>query len=182
MKDKKVGLAAVIIIIILVFALIYVLPKYQIKTEIHNVVGTFDAKDPASFDNVQQIIDMGESAIPTLLEMLKSDMLYDRWAAVTALYAIGLEADSETQQQIAKAVKELLDDSNPTIRVLAADTILAFGDKDGAQVLINHLDSKEIMAFMDPPTAVNEFCYNALKVRSGKDYGYDVAAWEAEFA
>jgi len=147
--------------------------KISVQENIQSIVNSFDANNPDSFNSVEEIVDMGEPAIPDLLEMLKSDDLYNRWAAVYSLVRIGHSTDREKQKEISSNLKKIFNDSNPTVRTLAAGGSVSLGKPDGIPILIESLKSDDVMVFNDPPELLRHYSIKTLRTYTQQNFGYD---------
>lgn len=154
-------------------------PKKPMRMEdkIASIIASFDSENPQSFSAIEEIVEIGEPAIPILLDMLDDGNLYERWASVYALGRIGFYADKKKQEEILPHLKKAFGDPNPTIKTLAAGTATAFGDPSGIPILIESLESDEVELFSEPPELLRAYSMTVLRHYTQQDFGYDVKKW-----
>lgn len=109
-------------------------------------------------ENLLWLSQTGEQTISTLLDGLQHDHPKVRSSAAWVLGRIG---DRRTIPQLQMAVN----DSDPTVRLECARTLVLLGDLEHAPVLIEGLDSER--------KEVRYLCHEALKSSTGHDFGYD---------
>jgi hypothetical protein len=129
--------------------------------DIDQVLGTINAFDGVNIStlDLEAIVTAGREAIPLLVNLLRQDDRTKRWAALLALSAIGHERNAAGF--VLPHLKSALGDSDISIRVTAAELVLSFGDRTGIPVLIDAVDSDEILQPAEPPTSV---CTQAIRV------------------
>jgi len=149
------------------------LESASIKT-VSNIVDSFDEEDPDSYDNVENIVDLGESAVPEVLVLLDSEDLTERWAAVYALSRVSHDADDAKKKDILVALRKAFDDDDPTIRQTAAGTAVGLGETDGFPILIDYLRSDYSRLLSAPPRSMSSYSIRVLRYYAGKDFGYDL--------
>ena len=137
-----------------------------------DIIGSFD-EDPRSYQKAQEIVDLGEPAVPKLLDMLDDDDTDRRWASSYALSQIAFKSSDKTKADIRTAMKDSFHDPDPFVRVTTAGVAVALGDKDGIPVLIAHLDIDAPLANIEPQDKVSSYCIRVLRAFTGQDFGYD---------
>jgi hypothetical protein len=148
------------------------------KEKILSIIKTFDEKTPTSFFAAEEIIKMGEKAVPALLDLTTDPDLKIRWACVYSLGRLGHQVDEKAKESIISALNEMAKtDQNTGLRGGAAAAIVSLGEIRGIPVLIESLDSQEAIPFMEPPQLLREFSLDVLKFYTQKDFGYDLASW-----
>lgn len=186
--SKKLLLISLIILLIISFLVIFGFKLYKEKPEIRqlieekekilSIVKTFDEKTPTSFFAAEEIIEMGEKVVPTLLDLTTDPDLKIRWASVYSLARLGHQVDEKTRESIISALKKVAEtDQNNVLKGEAAAAIVSLGEITGIPVLIESLESPEILLFMEPPQLLREFSLDVLKFYTQKDFGYDLASW-----
>lgn len=132
----------------------------------------FDGTYPHLFD---------ASNIPLTLSQLKAvaaeGNLTERWAAVSALAALGRNSEEERKKVIVGYLKEVFDDPDASVRVTAAQHVISFGDPSGIPVLIRALSSSEAKFPAEPPTGIKDYSTLLLEDYTGLDFGFDEEAW-----
>ena len=108
--------------------------------------------------NLLWLSQTGETTITALLEGLKSDNPKMRSSCV---WVLGRIHDRRTIPYLQPLTK----DSNETVRLEAARSLVALGDFQQAPMLIEGLD--------DPRKEVRYLCHEALKAAAGRDFGFD---------
>jgi len=141
------------------------------KKRIRSLIANFNSHNPRSFYSVSEIAEIGEKTLPYLQEMIKSNSLEERWAAVISLSTL-LRKNPQLENTILPLLKQILKDKNATLKMLAAAQLLSFGEKNGIPVLISSLKSKEITIFSDPPLPVAMRANQFLRHYTGQEFGY----------
>ena len=115
-------------------------------------------------DNLMWLAQSGEQAIPYLVTALKHD---EPKVRANASWVLGRIRDRRVIPDLQLAAG----DSNPTVRLEIARTLVSLGDVKFAPALIEGLDSER--------PAVRYNCHQALKESTGRDFGYDHLAENA---
>ena len=108
--------------------------------------------------NLMWLAQTGESTIPALLQGLKSENAKVRSSCA---WTLGRIRDRRTIPHLQALAK----DSNETVRLEIARTLISMGDMQQAPQLIEGLDSDK--------KEVRYLCHEALKGATGRDFGYD---------
>lgn len=108
--------------------------------------------------NLLWLAQTGEQTIPSLLEGLRSDNSKVRSSSA---WVLGRLRDHRTIPNLQAAMK----DSDPTVRLEVARTLVLLGDLVWSPNLIEGLDSDK--------KEVRYMCHEALKSATGHDFGYD---------
>ncbi|MBZ9572477.1 HEAT repeat domain-containing protein [Patescibacteria group bacterium] len=177
-KSNK--LMRLIIILIIVGGIIwwwaYKRPKEAIKSQINSVIAGFDFNNPQSFYSVSEISEIGKEAIPILQEMINSDSISERWAAIISLPGI-LRDNEDLKDTIIPSLKQRIDDEDDTLKMLVGAQLVSFGEKEGIPVLISCLGSEEITHFGAPPELVKE--RSLLYLQNYTDFdGKTIQEWQ----
>jgi HEAT repeat protein len=98
----------------------------------------------------------------------------DRDLRLAAVYALGLSLEGGDADRLAP----FLESGSEAERVLAATALLSTGDGRAVPVLIEALESEELLPFANP-TRVGEQARFALSSFTGESFGLDPAAWRA---
>ncbi len=109
-------------------------------------------------ENLLWLSQVGETAIPALLDGLQSDEAKVRSSSA---WVLGRIHDRRTIPYL----QPLTTDGNETVRLEAARTLVLMGDLQPAPQLIEGLDSEK--------KEVRYLCHEALKASTGRDFGYD---------
>lgn len=108
--------------------------------------------------NLERLADIGEPAVPYLLDALESD---NRLARASACWVLGVMGD---RRNIAP-VRDMLDDRDDVVRYQAAASLVELGDSTGFPVLVNGLGAPDIQTRYK--------CFEALRDATGQDFGYE---------
>ncbi|MBK8097979.1 MAG: HEAT repeat domain-containing protein [Planctomycetes bacterium] len=114
--------------------------------------------------NLQWLSQAGEQAIPSLLSGLQHDNAKVRSSSAWVLGRI-------RDRRVIPEMRASLQDGNETVRLEVARTLLVLGDLATAPTLIEGLDSQR--------KEVRYLCHEALKSVTGRDFGYDHLAEDA---
>ncbi|PIZ56892.1 hypothetical protein COY23_02265 [bacterium (Candidatus Torokbacteria) CG_4_10_14_0_2_um_filter_35_8] len=175
-KKNKAIIAIVFVILIIgfgIFAWWKAKEKPKTPDEVFDsVLASFNSKDPKSFENVYQISDIGEQALPRLTSMIESNSIYERWVAIVCLSTL-LRNNQDLKDQIIPELEKALDDKNDYLKMLSAAELCSFGEIKGLPVLITSLKSDEISIFSDPPSPVSLRANMHLEQYTGKDFDYE---------
>jgi len=126
-----------------------------VKDKIFSIIAGFDFTRPQTFSAVSEINELGVESVPILQELIKSNSLSDRWAAIILLPGFA-DHNPELRPTIIASLQETADDQNDTLRMLTGAQLLFLGEKQGIPVLISCLDSTEATHFGEPPELVKE--------------------------
>ena len=126
--------------------------------QIRAVVSGFDGASIPTLD-LEAIVKAGSGAVPVLADLLGQGDRATRWAALLGLAALGHERNAAGA--VLPHLKSALSDSDISVRVTAAELLASFGDPAGLPVLIDAVDSDEILRPAEPPTSV---CTQAVRV------------------
>lgn len=108
--------------------------------------------------NLLWLAQTGETTIPAVLQGLKSENAKVRSSCA---WVLGRMRDRRTIPQLQALAK----DSNETVRLEVARTLVVLGDLKPAPTLIEGLDSDK--------KEVRFLCHEALKGATGRDFGFD---------
>ncbi len=108
--------------------------------------------------NLERLADIGEPAVPYLLEALGAD---DRLSRASACWVLGVMGDRRN----ITAVREMLNDPEAPVRYQAASSLVELGDNAGFPVLVHGL--------ADPDIQTRYKCFEALRDATGQDFGYE---------
>lgn len=109
-------------------------------------------------DNLMWLAQTGEQAIPFLLEGLNAQSPKVR---SNSAWVLGRIRD----RRVIGDLQQHVNDSNQSVRLEVARSLVLMGDMKQAPALIEGLDSDRV--------AVRFNCHQALKEASGRDFGYD---------
>jgi hypothetical protein len=110
------------------------------------------------YNNLVWLSQSGEQCIPAMLNGLTSDEAKVRSSCA---WVLGRLRDRRTIPNLQKA----MNDTEPGVRLEVARTLVAMGDLQWAQTLIEGLDSDK--------KEVRYMCHETLKTATGHDFGYD---------
>ncbi|HEX55133.1 MAG: hypothetical protein DRO95_00795 [Candidatus Altiarchaeales archaeon] len=144
------------------------------KEKILSIINGFDRNNDSTFDRVEEIVEIGEPAVPYLIELLYSNDTYHKWAALYALSRIGHEVDRKKQEEIISHVKNLFDDKNPTIRQTAAGIAVGLGEKEGIPILIEYLKSDDTRLLSKPRRSLSSYSISVLRYYTRQNFGYSI--------
>jgi len=126
--------------------------------QVQAVLDDFDGANVSSLD-LEAIVAEGPDVIPFLAGILGQGDRSTRWAALLALAALGHHHNSAGV--VLPHLKTALSDPDTSVRVTAAELVASLGDKAGLPVLIDAVDSDEILRPAEPPTPV---CTQVIRV------------------
>jgi len=92
-------LSIILLIIILVGKIFMVVKnKKEVKVEekvmtFEEIFESFDPDEPESFNNAENLVELGPENIGKLLEKLQEDDIYTKWACLYALSRLGFDQD-----------------------------------------------------------------------------------------
>lgn len=139
------------------------------------VVQAVEAFDPSDLDaglaRLNQAALRGEAgSVLAIAPALEAGDPASRWAAV---YVAALLAETSED---AAALEVALVDSEPSLRVVAAASLIGLGQKEAIPVLIESLDSRDELPYSDPPEPVSGLARLALEAYTGQSFD-DSAGW-----
>lgn len=140
---------------------------------VFSIVQGFDQKNASTFDRIEEAVDLGKEAVPPSLQLLESEDLYDRWAAVYILSRVTSDLQEEQKADVLSKLRDAFDDPDPTIRTIAAGTAVGNGDKTGIPTLIESLGNDEPMLLSEPRKALSKYSFEVLSYYCGETFGYD---------
>jgi len=108
--------------------------------------------------NLMWMVQTGEQTTPAMLEALRHENPKVRCSAA---WVLGRMRDHRTIPNLQSATR----DSDPTVRLEVARTLVLLGDLAWSPTLIEGLDSDK--------KEVRYMCHEALRTATGHDFGYD---------
>lgn len=144
------------------------------KENVDAIFKAFDGLNIYTLD-LEKMVELGVEAIPYLAKKLDSADQSDRWAAVMSLSAIGRHLG--VKEKVLPDLLRALEDDDITVRVMAAELVVAFGEKDGIPVLIAALDSNEKLRPSEPPTPVTSKSLEVLKLYTTQTF-FERQEWQ----
>lgn len=128
----------------------------SIEVSVTTIVEQIDPSKPDSLYAPEELVTLGRPAVPALLDLLNSPDITSRWAAV---YALSRLAQAEDIPALARG----LEDPNLSNRAGVAATLLWLGDERGIPILLEALNSDELIAFSHPPELVADYARYVLE-------------------
>lgn len=119
-------------------------------------IAEIELSNPRTLAAANDLLDLGPSAVPALINLLDSPDDLNRWAGI---YALNLLAQPEDIPKIAK----FLDEPNLSIRARVAATLLMLGDDRGIPVLEEALLSDQVMVFSHPLMLLSDYARLVLE-------------------
>ena len=110
------------------------------------------------YTNLVWLVQTGGQTIPAMLTGLESD---DAKVRSSCAWVLGRLRDRRTIPNLQKC----MNDSEPSVRLEVARTLVSMGDLQWSQTLIEGLDSDK--------KEVRYMCHETLKTATGHDFGYD---------
>lgn len=147
------------------------LTKSEVEEEIETIMSSFDEENPESFNSVEQLVDLGQDAIPKLLEKAEDDDLHTQWASLYALSRLGYDSDTNTKAGIITVVKGKFENESASIKVMAAGIAVVLGEKSGIPVLIESLSEKDMLLLTEPPELICQYSYSTLQAYTKQSFG-----------
>ncbi len=147
--------------------------KAKPTKDVGALVDDFSVDDYTTHDNLLEIVDQGEAAIPALKKELKSEEPGRRWLATQGISWIGFELSQDKRDELIPTLKESFDDSDPRIRQISAGAAAGLGDKSGLPILIEYLDNEEATYYIDPPEPMYHYSIVVLRHYTSQNFGYD---------
>ena len=141
--------------------------------KIADALSSLKGGDPHSLaDVLATLTEKGEESLDALMEALRRPDPLSRWAAAAALGELESAAASE-------ALAKALEDSNVSVRIRAAQSLLKLNDARGVPVLIEALKSDEVM-IGHPPELALDYANQVLESVTGESVGFRGDADPAE--
>lgn len=147
----------------------------EIEQKIDETVAGYNFTIPES-ETVDKIKALGEAAIPRLAVLIHAPETETRFIAFIALSGIAHDVEG-TRSEIIPYLREGLFDPDMSIRTQVAQILLLFEERDGLPVLIEALDSDEMMIPSEPPMPLAHYANIILINYTDEDYGFDRAQW-----
>lgn len=144
------------------------------KAQVDAVASGFDGINLNTLD-IDKLVALGKQAVPTLTNMLNSSTASTRYAAVLGLGAIG---HNDAGANVLTPLKKALTDSDINVKVASAELVMSFGSKDGIPVLIETLNSTEILKATEPAMPANSYSSLILTRYTDQTFAVDKAAWQ----
>lgn len=140
------------------------------------IIEAFDTDQlERSIFDLNRVVLQGEGVQDAVAGFLQSQDLTERWAAT---YVLALRADSA---QAGERLLPILNDPEPSLRVIAAGSLIGLGQKEAIPVLIEALDSVVELPFNDPPELASELALEALTAYTGQSFD-TVPEWQGWWA
>ena len=144
------------------------------KAKVDSAVNGFDGINLNTLD-LDKLIALGKSAVPTLTNLLNSTNASTRYAAVLGLGAIG---HNDASANVLTSLKKVLTDSDINVKIASAELVMSFGDKEGIPVLIETLNSTEILKATEPAMPANSYSSLILTRYTDQIFAVDKAKWQ----
>jgi len=148
----------------------------KIKDQILEAISSYKFSI-SEFETIEKIKTFEEKAILPLADLINDPKKETRYIAFIALSGLTNQLP-EKRSEIISYLKTGLTDSDPTIRVQVAQLVLIWGEKDALPVLIEALDSKEIMVPSEPMTPLAFYAHLILTQHTEQDFGFDKTKWQ----
>ncbi len=146
-----------------------------VKDKIFSVLAGFDFRDPQSFSSISQIEGLGEKTVPVLQDLLESESISERWAAIILLPRFAAQ-NEELAPDVIAGLRKTMNDPDDTLGMLSAVQLASLGEKEGIRALIDSLSSEETTHFGNPPEMVRERALIYLRYYTGFE-GTSQAEW-----
>jgi hypothetical protein len=138
------------------------------------VLDDFDGANISTLD-LEAIVAEGPAVIPFLADVFGQGDRSTRWAALLALAAMGHHHNAAGE--VLPHLKTALSDPDTSVRVTAAELVASLGDKAGLPVLIDAVDSDEILRPAEPPTPVCTQVIRVLDHYTGQTFTEEADWW-----
>ncbi|MBN2016089.1 HEAT repeat domain-containing protein [Candidatus Dojkabacteria bacterium] len=132
----------------------------------------------SELETVAKIKAFGEESIPVLTELIHAEEKKTRYIAYISLSGLTLQGVGDYTEMVT-LLKDGLDDPDLSIRVQVAQLLFNFQEKEGIPVLIEALDSDEVMTPSSPPMKVSDYAYIILTNHIDQDFGVESEDWLA---
>ena len=139
------------------------------RTTPEPVISAFDASE-ASFLALHDAIDLDPASV--IAEAQAALASADPETHFAAVYALGLAVDAEN----ADILRPVLEDPELALRAIAAGALIGLGEAESLPVLIEALDSDELLPYSHPPRPVWILADSALSAYTGMDFGIPAGA------
>jgi len=134
-----------------------------------SVVAAFDASE-TSFRALHDAIELDPAGVIAQAQVALSAA--DPETRFAAVYALGLAVDQDSLA----ALRPVLDDPEVSLRTIAAGALIGLGEPGSLPVLIEAMDSDEMLPFSDPPLPIWTFADSVLAHYTGIDFGIAAGA------
>jgi hypothetical protein len=122
----------------------------NIAQKVTELVNSIDPSKPDTLYAVEELKHLGRAAAPTLLDLIDSPKTISRWAAVCYFSKMAEVGDIPV-------LSKGLNDTNLSIRSIAAATLLRLGDNSGLAILTQAAQSDEVFFLSEPPVLLSEY-------------------------
>ncbi|MBD3360399.1 hypothetical protein GF366_01200 [Candidatus Peregrinibacteria bacterium] len=147
-----------------------------VQNSIDEAIEAYDFKTSDYSETVDAIKNLGEDAIPGLADMIENEDKKVRYISFISLSGLAYQIP-EKKSEIIPLLNKGLQDTDPTIKVQTAQILSLFGEKAAVPVLIDALDSEEMMVPSEPIMLLREYAYFILRENTDQDYGYEKDKW-----
>jgi len=130
-------------------------PPQTIKDQIRSIPASPEFSNLQNLYNTYKLVELEEEAISELTELLNSNVISERWAAVVSLAAL-LRENPELEETIVPTLERALEDGDDTIKMVAAAQLLSLGKKEGFPVLIVLLESEGTVFSSEPSEQIKD--------------------------
>lgn len=151
-------------------------PEEIMKEEVVESIESYDFSK-RDFELIEQIKTLENKEIPIVAELIQSKDKKQRYLGYVSFSGLILE-NPELKQNSLPALKKGLKDSDASIRVQVAQLLLNLKDKDGFPVLLNSLNSEEMMVPSEPVMTISDYSYLMLLEYTDVDYVKDMEKWQ----
>ncbi len=152
----------------ILLAALVLIPELDIEGLNGELISALAALDPTIHYEIWQAAFMAtlpENSRPTLLNALRHETALIRWTALTALYDTAGSAS-------APDVRPLIHDTNESVQLLAAESLLEWGDRSGLPVLVDLLTSEHAQTRQE--------CRDLLTSVTGNNFRFPANGAQAE--
>ena len=144
------------------------------EQQVNDVISKLDENNPESIASVEELVGLGEPAVPALKEKLDDKNVVTRWASAYALSNIGPISSQKTKSALVDDLKKAYSDEEDTISVTAAATAVGIGEKSGFPILIAALRNDDGLMLIEPRRSISSYAIQVLRGYTGQEYGYDL--------
>jgi hypothetical protein len=134
---------------------------------VDQVLSGFDGKNIYTLD-LDEMVAIGTPAIPYLSAKMSSSDKFERWAVIMSLAAIGRQLNAE--DSILSYLMDAFDDEDVSVRVMAAELALAFGENSAIPILIAAMESDEAAKPSEPPIPITSQALAVLQLYTGQTF------------
>ncbi len=135
--------------------------------DIDKLINDYDGINIYTLD-LRKIIECDIYVVPKLSTYADDPSRNKRYAAIMGLSAIAKEYDMK--ETAVSVLKQKLKDQDISIKIIASSLLLSFGEKDGFDILIDNIDSEEMLRPSEPPMPISQKCLDTLRIYTGKDF------------